>query len=81
MDKKGFFSIELKSKAYLEKMDIANKPHEVVLVEGFLGEYTEIEHIENTILKFEGVNGVLRLDLCNDAILLQFANGKDSRGN
>jgi hypothetical protein len=34
-----------------------------VLIEGFLGKLTEIEMIEDSLLKFKGVNGVLRIDM------------------
>ena len=81
MNRKGFFSIELKSKTHLEKMDISNKPHEGVLVEGFLGEYTKIEKIEDSILKFEGVNGILRLDICNNDFSLKFTDGRNKVDN
>ena len=66
--KKGFFSVEIESKKHLTNVSISNKPHERVLIEGFLGEFSEIEMIENALLKFKGVNGVLRIDLNKDEL-------------
>jgi hypothetical protein len=66
--KKGFFSVEIKSKNHLTNISISNRPHELVLVEGFLGEFSEIEMIENSLIQFKGVNGVLRIDICKDEL-------------
>ena len=66
--KKGFFSIETESKKHLTNVSISNKPHERVLIEGFLGEFSEIEMIENVLMQFTGANGVLRIDLSKDEL-------------
>jgi len=66
--KKGFFSVEIESKLHLTNVSISNKPHERVLIEGFLGEFSEIEMIENTLIQFKGANGVLRIDLSKDEL-------------
>jgi hypothetical protein len=65
--KKGFFSVEIDSRKHLTNLSISNKPHELVLLEGFLGEFSEIEVIEDELIQFKGVNGVLRIDLNKDA--------------
>ncbi len=66
--KKGFFSVEIVSKKHLINVSISNKPHERVLIEGFLGEFSEIEMIENVLIQFKGANGVLRIDLSEDEL-------------
>ena len=66
--KTGFFSVEIESKKHLTNVSITNKPHERVLIEGFLGKLTEIEMIENVLIHFKGSNGVLRIDLCKDEL-------------
>ena len=69
MDKEGFFSVEIKSKKYLKNVLISDNKHERVLIEGFLGKFSEIEIIENALMQFNGVNGILRVDLNNDELL------------
>ena len=66
--KKGFFSVEIESKNNLTNVSISEKPHERVLIEGFLGEFSEIEMIENALIQFRGANGVLRIDICKDEL-------------
>ena len=36
--------------------------------QGFLGEFSEIEMIENASIRFKGANGVLRIDMSKDAL-------------
>jgi hypothetical protein len=67
-NKKGFFSVEIESKKHITNISISNKPHKRVLVEGFLGEFSEIEMIENTLIQFKGAYGVLRIDLSKDEL-------------
>jgi len=66
--KKGFFSVEIESKKHLTNVSISNKPHERVVIEGYLGELSEIEMIENVLIQFKGANGVLRIDLSKDEL-------------
>jgi len=66
--KKGFFSVEIESKKHLTNVSISNKPHERVVIEGFLGELSEIETIEDVLIQFKGANGVLRIDLSKDEL-------------
>ena len=69
MDRKGFFSVEIGSKKHLKNVSISNNQHERVLIEGFLGEFSEIEMIEDALIQFKGVNGVLRVDLSKEELL------------
>jgi len=66
--KKGFFSVEIDSKKHLSNVSISNNSRERVLIEGFLGEFSEIEMIENALIQFKGVYGVLRIDLSKDEL-------------
>jgi len=66
--KKGFFSVEIESKKHLTNISISNKPHERVVIEGFLGELSEIEMIEDVLIQFKGANGVLRIDLSKNEL-------------
>ena len=68
LKKKGFFSVEIESKKHLTNVSISNKPHERVVIEGYLGELSEIEMIENVLIQFKGANGVLRIDLSKDEL-------------
>jgi hypothetical protein len=66
--KKGFFSVEIESKKHLTNVSISNKPHERVVIEGYLDELSEIEMIEDVLIQFKGANGVLRIDLSKDEL-------------
>jgi hypothetical protein len=66
--KKGFFSVEIESKKYLSNVSISNKSHDRVLIEGFIGEFSEIEMIEDALIQFKGANGVLRIDMSKDEL-------------
>jgi hypothetical protein len=75
--KKGFFSVEIELKKHLTNVSISNKPHERVVIEGFLGELSEIEMIEDVLIQFTGVNGVLRIDLSKDELWDKFSRKKE----
>jgi len=78
--KKGFFSIEMGSKKDLKDLvnvSISDKSYDRVLIEGFLGEFSEIEIIENVLIKFKGANGVLRIDICKDELWEKFSARKE----
>ncbi|MBL7167221.1 hypothetical protein ISS40_00975 [Candidatus Bathyarchaeota archaeon] len=66
--KKGFFSVEIESKKQLTNVSISNKPHEQIVIEGFLGEFSEIEMIENALIQFKGANGVMRIDISKEEL-------------
>jgi len=75
--KKGFFSVEIESKKHLTNVSISNKPHERVVIEGYLGELSEIEMIENVLIQFNGANGVLRIDLSKDELWQKLSAKKE----
>jgi hypothetical protein len=60
---KRFFSVELKSKADLTNITLANGSHDSVLVEGTLGELVQAMFVENMILEIVGTKGILRINL------------------
>ena len=68
MDKERFFSIELKSKANLKNVAIANGSHDTVLVEGTIGELFKATFAEDIILEVIGKKGTLRINLGEDEI-------------
>jgi len=76
--KKGFFSVEIESKKHLTNVSISDKPHQRVLIEGFLGELSEIEMIENALIQFKGANGVLRIDICKDELWQKLSAKKEN---
>jgi len=67
-DKERFFSIELKSKANLKNVAIANGFHDNVLVEGTIGELVQATFAEDIILEVIGKKGTLRINLGEDEI-------------
>jgi len=67
-DKERFFSIELKSKANLKNVAIANGSHDNVLVEGTIGELVQATFAEDIILEVIGKKGTLRINLGEDEI-------------
>lgn len=62
-DKERFFSIELKSKANLKNVTLANGSHDSVLVEGTIGELVQATFVEGIILEIVGKKGVLRINI------------------
>jgi len=62
------FSVELKSKANLKNVTLANGSHETVLVEGSIGDLLSAEFAEGLILQIIGTNGVLRINLAENEI-------------
>ena len=67
--------MEIESKKHLKNVSISNKPHERVLIEGFLGEFSEIEMIENALIWFKGADGVLRIDLSKNELWQKLSRG------
>ena len=55
------FTVELKSKEYVQNISISDQTHELVLFEGNLGKLLELSLVEGDVLEFVGVNGVLRI--------------------
>ena len=63
------FSIELKSKKHVKTIAITNKIQNRILLEGSLGKLEEITLIEGRVVELKGVNGTLRLDICEDELM------------
>ncbi len=61
--KQHSFSIEMASKEHMKKISIGNEPYGEVIVEGELGEITNIELVEGMMLQISGENGVFRMDI------------------
>jgi len=55
------FTVELKSKEYVNNISISDQTHDLVLFEGNLGKLLELSLVEGDVLEFVGVNGVLRI--------------------
>ena len=62
-DKERFFSIELKSKADLKNVTLANGSRDSVLIEGSIGELVQATFVEGEILEIAGKTGTLRINL------------------
>ncbi len=62
-DKERFFSIELKSKAFLKNVTFTNGCRDSVLVEGTIGKLTQATFAEGIILEIAGNKGTLRINL------------------
>ena len=62
-DKERFFSVELKSKADLKNVTLANGSRDSVLVEGTIGELLQAMFVEDVILEIVGKKGTLRINL------------------
>jgi len=58
-----FFSIELKSKADLKNVTLANGSRDSVLVEGTIGKLVQAMFVEDIILEIVGKKGTLRINL------------------
>jgi len=62
-DNECFFSVELKSKAYLKNVTLTNGCRDSVLLEGTIGELTQATFAEGIILEVAGNKGTLRINL------------------
>ena len=62
-----FFSLELKSKVYLEKINI-QEGQDGVLFEGSLGELEELLLLEDSLLELKGSYGVLRFEITREEV-------------
>ena len=62
-DNERFFSVELKSKADLKNVTLANGSRDSVLVEGTIGELVQAMFVEDVILEIVGKKGTLRINL------------------
>jgi len=66
------FSIQLNSKINLDKI-IVNNDHQGILIEGDLGDLTELTLLEDKLLEIQFSNGILRLEI-NKPELLRVTN-------
>jgi len=55
------FTIELKSKEYVNNISISDHTHDLVLFEGNLGKLIELSLVESDVLEIAGANGILRV--------------------
>ena len=62
------FSVEMKSKSYVRSISISNEARDRVLFEGDLGGLEEVALIGGSMLEVRGSNGVLRVELGQNAI-------------
>jgi hypothetical protein len=62
-DNERFFSVELKSKADLKNVTLANGSRDSVLIEGTVGELVQAMFVEDVILEIVGKKGTLRINL------------------
>jgi hypothetical protein len=58
-----FFSVELKSKAHLKNVSLANGSRDNVLIEGSIGELLQATFADGIILEVVGKKGILRIKL------------------
>jgi hypothetical protein len=58
-----FFSVELKSKAHLKNVSLANGSRDNVLIEGSIGELLQATFADGVILEVVGKKGILRINL------------------
>lgn len=61
------FSVEMKSKVYINNISISNEAHDCVFF-GSLGELTKISLAEGDVLEIIGVDGTLRVDLSEEQL-------------
>jgi hypothetical protein len=57
-----YFSLEMKSKDYLDKISILDSRYGV-LIEGDIGDLINLSLHEDKLLEIQGTNGVLRVEL------------------
>jgi hypothetical protein len=57
-----YFSLEMKSKDYLDKISILDSRYGV-LIEGNIGDLINLSLHEDKLLEIQGTNGVLRVEL------------------
>jgi hypothetical protein len=74
-DKERFFSVELKSKADLKSVTLANGSRDSVLIEGTIGELVQATFVEDEILEIVGKTGTLRINLKEEELNSTEKNG------
>ncbi len=67
-EKERFFSIELKSKANLKNVTLANGDRENVLIEGTVGQLRQASFVDGVVLEVTGDKGILRINITHEEI-------------
>jgi hypothetical protein len=62
------FSIEMKSKKFVNNLSVSKDSRNIVYFEGFLGDIEELGFIEGKMLEIKGVNGTFRIDISIEKI-------------
>lgn len=57
------FSLELFSRNQIKRVSLPDGPGDRLMVEGYLGELTQMELIEDILLEIRGASGTLRVEL------------------
>jgi hypothetical protein len=57
------FSIEMKSKKFVNNLSVSKDSRNNVYFEGFLGDIKELGFIDGKMLEIKGVNGTFRIDI------------------
>ena len=60
------FCIELNSRNLVKRVMFPDGSGDRLTIEGFLGELTDVELVENMMLEVKGTKGVLRLDITKE---------------
>ena len=80
-NKECTFSIELKSKEKIKKVQVANGNHKGVLIEGSIGKLQRSEFIEDVVLEIAGEDGNFRIDLSPEQIERKNWRTKNNENN
>ena len=62
------FSLELDERGLIKCISLPEGSGDRLMIEGFIGELTEVELIEDILLQIKATNGVLRIDLTRDEL-------------
>jgi Trp operon repressor len=68
------FSVEMKDKHCVNKMNFINEAKNQILLEGYLGELKSVSMTEDVMLEIEGVNGLIRLDITQQELKKYLSN-------
>jgi hypothetical protein len=62
------FSIELVSRNQVKRVSLPDGSGDRLMVEGYLGELTGMELVEDILLEIRGTSGVLRIELSREEL-------------
>ena len=57
------FSVELHKKKFITHVNLSDKSHDPVLIEGVLGGMSSVLILEDSVIEFQEKNGVIRIDV------------------